>query len=315
MSESKTLRLGTRASRLAMWQADHVSALLAKMPGAPTIEIVKISTEGDRIQDVPLSEVRGQAFFTKEIEQALLDDRVDLAVHSMKDLATQMPPGLCIAAVPEREDPRDVILSRSGGNLADLPLGASIGTSSLRRKAFIAHLRSDLTLAELRGNVPTRVDKLKAGQYDAIIVAAAGVKRLGYSDDISAFLPVEDFPPAASQGALALQIREGDDFAAKWISQLDHQPTRLATTAERAFLRRVEGGCQVPVGALATIDNGRLTLIAGICSLDGTRTVKGNIDGPAEEAERIGQELGGRLLADGGEEILSEIRPSEGFGA
>lgn len=310
MSEPKTLRLGTRASRLALWQADHVTALLERIPGAPHIEIIKISTEGDRIQDVPLSEIRGQAFFTKEIEQALLDDRVDFAVHSMKDLATQMPEGLSLAATPEREDPRDVIVSRNGEGLAQLAPSARVGTSSLRRKAFLAHLRPDLELAELRGNVPTRLDKLKAGEYDAVILAAAGVKRLGFAQDISGFLPTEDFPPAASQGALALQIRSGDEFAAKWIGQLDDRPTRLATTAERSFLRRVEGGCQVPVGALATIDGDRLTLAATICALSGARVVTGRETGFAEDAEKIGRELGGRLLAEGGEEILSEIRPS-----
>ncbi len=305
MSAVKTLRLGTRASRLALWQAEHVTGLLAQLPGAPRIEIVTISTEGDRIRDIPLSEVRGQAFFTKEIEQALLDGRVDFAVHSMKDLATQMPEGLSLAATPEREDPRDVIISRNGETLTELLPGARVGTSSLRRKAFLAHLRSDLDLAELRGNVPTRLDKLQAGEYDAIILAAAGVKRLGFSEHISAFLPVEDFPPAASQGALALQIREGDDGAATWIGRLDHRPTRLATTAERSFLRRVEGGCQVPVGTLATIDGDRLTLAASICSLDGTRAVTGQGTGPAVDAETIGQELGDRLLSEGGEEILS----------
>ena len=310
MSEPKTLRLGTRASRLALWQADHVAALLKRIPDAPRIEIVTISTEGDRIQNVPLSEVRGQAFFTKEIEQALLDDRVDLAVHSMKDLATQMPEGLSLAATPVREDPRDVIISRNGENLAQLAQGARVGTSSLRRKAFLAHLRPDLELAELRGNVPTRLDRLKAGQYDAVILAAAGVKRLGFSEQISGFLPTEDFPPAASQGALALQIRSDDEDAAKWIGQLDDRPTRLATTAERSFLRRVEGGCQVPVGALATIDGDRLTLAAGICALNGARAVTGRETGSAEDAEKIGRQLGDRLLAEGGEEILSEIRPS-----
>ena len=312
MSGPKILRLGTRASRLALWQAEHVTSLLAQLPGAPRIEIVTISTEGDRIRDIPLSEVRGQAFFTKEIEQALLDGRVDFAVHSMKDLATQIPKGLSLVATPEREDPRDVVVRRNGETLAELPSGTRVGTSSLRRKAFLAHLRSDLNLAELRGNVPTRLDKLQAGEYDAIILAAAGVKRLGFSERISDFMEAKVFPPAAGQGALALQIRDGDDEAAPWIGQLDHRPTRLATTAERSFLRRVEGGCQVPVGTLATIDGDRLTLAASICSLDGNRAVTGRGTGFAADAEMIGLELGDRLLVEGGEEILSEIRPSGG---
>lgn len=310
MSERKILRLGTRASRLALWQADHVAALLKRVPGAPRIEIVTISTEGDRIQNVPLSEVRGQAFFTKEIEHALLDGRVDLAVHSLKDLATQMPEGLNLAAIPEREDPRDVIVSRNGEGLAQLAPGARVGTSSLRRKAFLARLRPDLELAELRGNVPTRLGKLEAGDYDAVILAAAGVKRLGFSRRISEYLVTTDFPPAAGQGALALQVRSDDVGAAKWIGRLDDRETRQATTAERSFLRRVEGGCQVPVGALATINGDRLTLVAGICALNGSRAVSGQEMGFVDDAEEIGCRLGARLLAEGGEDILSEIRPA-----
>jgi hydroxymethylbilane synthase len=302
------LRLGTRGSRLALWQAEHVKALIEGLPGAPRVDIVIITTTGDRIRDVPLSQVSGQAFFTKEIESAVAEGRVDLAVHSMKDLATSMPEGLVLAATPEREDPRDVLLSAVGAALEDLPAGARIGTSSLRRKAFIACRRPDLVLAELRGNVPTRVRKLHEGEYDAILLAAAGVKRLGLGAEISAHLEPERFTPAPAQGALALQARAGDLATTRWLEPLDHPPTRAATTAERALLRRVEGGCQVPVGALATVTGSTLELRAMVCSLDGTRCVEGRLGGDASRAEGIGLALAERLLGDGGEQILAAIR-------
>ena len=308
MISPMVLRLGTRASRLAMWQAEHVKGLLEAMPGGPRIEIVTISTAGDRILDVPLSQLKGQAFFTKEIESALLDERIDFAVHSMKDLATIMPEGLVLAASPEREDPRDVILSATGVGLDDLPAGGRVGTSSLRRRAFLACRRPDLVIANLRGNVPTRLAKLRAGEYEAILLAAAGVKRLGYEAEISAYLEPEDFLPAPGQGALALQARADDATTRSWLENLDHAPTHAATTAERAYLRRIEGGCQVPAGALATVAGREMQLIAMVASLDGRRVVQGTLGGVAAKAEEIGVTLAEGLLADGGEEILSEIR-------
>jgi len=261
---------------------------------------------------VPLSQLGGQAFFTKEIENALLDGRVDLAVHSMKDLATAMPDGLVLAASPEREDPRDVVLSRSGRSLDGLPAGARVGTSSLRRRAFLAHRRPDLELVDLRGNVPTRIDALDAGEYDAILLAAAGVKRLGYEDRITAYLEPDAFPSAPGQGALALQARAADDDTRGWLEALDHAPTHAATTCERSYLRRVEGGCQVPTGALATVTGRELRLTATICSIDGLRVVRGALAGPATKASEIGIDLADRLLADGGDEILDEIRAAHG---
>ncbi len=308
MSTPPTLRLGTRGSRLALWQAEYVKGLIEGLPGGPRIEVITISTEGDRILDVPLSQLGGQAFFTKEIENALLDGQVDFAVHSMKDLATIMPDGLVLAAAPEREDPRDVILSATGAGLEDLPAGARVGTSSLRRRAFLACRRPDLEIADLRGNVPTRLAKLRGGEYDAILLAAAGVKRLGFESEISAYLEPELFSPAAGQGALAVQARSDDDATRRWLENLDHAPTNAATTAERAYLRRVEGGCQVPTGALATVVGRELELTAMVSSLDGRRVVQGSIGGIATKAEEIGISLAERLLADGGEEILSEIR-------
>jgi hydroxymethylbilane synthase len=324
-SPSSRLRIGTRASHLARWQAEYVAAALRALPGAPEPEPVLIRTEGDRIQDVPLSQVPGKAFFTKEIEEALLAGEVDLAVHSLKDLPTRMPPGLALGAVMEREDPRDALLLREGSQ--DLPPGARVGTSSLRRRAFLARWRPDLELAELRGNVPTRIRKLDEGSYQGIVLAAAGLKRLGLEHRISDHLPFHVMLPAVSQGAIGVQVREDDEETGGWVAKLDHPLTRRATTAERALLRRLEGGCQVPVGALARMVEGeggaRLKLRASLCSLDGRRMVEGEgwgdpvVEGvpdgwdlPAEE--ELGLALAEDLLERGGREILAEIRRAAG---
>jgi len=313
-SDRPILRLGTRGSALALWQANHVADRIRSLAGAPDVELVKIETEGDRILDGPLSAVAGKAFFTKELETALLDGRVDLAVHSFKDLATEMPAGLSVGAVLEREDPRDVLLAAGGGGLASLPSGARVGTSSLRRRALVARRRPDVELADLRGNVPTRIRKLDAGDYDAIVLAAAGVKRLALEDRISAYLAPGELLPAAAQGALAVQVREGDDDTAGWVRRLDHPPTRAATTAERAFLRELEGGCQVPVGALATIGEDGLSLAGVVCSLDGRRSVEDRRRGEPDAAESLGRELAAALLARGAEDILAEVRGEAGRG-
>ncbi len=309
----RPIRIGTRGSALARWQAEHVADALRTLPGAPPTELVLIRTEGDRIQDVPLSQLPGKAFFTKEIEEALLDGRVDVAVHSLKDLATAIPAGLTLGAVLEREDPRDVLVVREGMEPLALPPGARVGTSSLRRRALLARWRPDLELAELRGNVPTRIRKLDEGGYDAIVLAAAGVKRLGMESRISAFLPLEHVLPAVSQGAVAVQTRADDPRTASWVGALDHPPTRAATASERALLRRLEGGCHVPVGALARADGEEeLSLRGVICSLDGNRAVEGEMRGPAAEPEMLGVVLAEDLLARGGEDILREIRKADG---
>jgi len=285
-------------------------------------ELILIKTEGDKIQDIPLSQLQGKAFFTKEIEEALLRDQVDVAVHSLKDLTTEMPSGLVLGAVMEREDPRDVLLfspARSSGESTssphpapfspeELPRGACVGTSSLRRRALLARWRPDLHITELRGNVPTRIGKLDDGEYDAIVLAAAGVKRLGLAHRISAYLPFEFFLPAVSQGAVGVQIRADDREVANWVGRLNHPPTRLATRAERALLRTLEGGCQVPVGAFGEVADGRLRVRGVVCSLDGNRGIEGEIMGPPEEAETLGVALADQLLGDGGREILDEIR-------
>jgi hydroxymethylbilane synthase len=332
------LRIGTRASALARWQAEHVAAAIRRIPGAPEPELVLIKTEGDAIQDIPLYKLQGKAFFTKEIEEALLLDRIDVAVHSLKDLATTFPPELALSAVMEREDPRDALLfgasfgsealddmvdsggvggsgssdavGGSGGPRAPdaLPRGSRVGTSSLRRRALLARWRPDLQLMDLRGNVPTRIEKLDRGDYDAIVLASAGVKRLGLGNRISAFLPFDIFLPAVSQGAVGVQTRADDVETRRWTDALDHPPTRAATNSERALLRRVEGGCQVPVGAFAEVEANALRLRGVVCSLDGTTGVEGEVTGDASLGEALGVSLAEDLLARGGKEILDGIR-------
>ena len=305
---TQPLRIGTRGSRLALWQAHWVRDELSVLPGAPPIEIVTISTAGDRIQDVALSQVGGRDFFTKDIEAALLEGRVDLAVHSLKDLATDMPAGLSLGAAMPREDPRDALLTRGGEDLASLPQGARVGTSSLRRRAFIKALRPDVELAELRGNVPTRVGRLEAGEYDALILATAGLVRLGLNEHIAERLGSDVFTPAPAQGTVGIQVRSDDERMERWARAIDHAPTRRAITAERRLLQVVEGGCQVPVGALATEHGDQLVLSAQVASLDGTQVVRAERSGPLGDAAAIGEALGHELLERGAGEILDGIR-------
>ncbi len=308
------VRIGTRSSELARWQANHVAGRLRSHPTGPTVELEYIQTEGDKILDVALSRLPGKAFFTKELEQAILDGRVDLAVHSMKDVETEVPQGLTLGAVLEREDPRDVLIAREGLRLETLPEGAVVGTSSLRRSAFLRRWRPDLRIKDLRGNVPTRLDKLDSGAYDAIVLAAAGVKRLGRDDRITDYFTPEILLPAVSQGAITVQFRSGDERVGALVSTLEHPATRAATTAERALLRTVEGGCQIPVGAHATMDNGTLSLDAVICSLDGRESVAGTTRGSATDAEALGEALAHDLLGRGGDSILAAIRAGSANG-
>jgi hydroxymethylbilane synthase len=292
MSTARVLRIGTRGSALALWQAEHIAALLKSRAGPPRIELVKIATTGDIVIDVPLSKVEGKAFFTKELDEALLDGRIDLAVHSLKDVATQLPAGISLAAVPEREDPRDALLNASRAkSLAELPRDARLATSSVRRQAFVRRARGDLALIELRGNVTTRVKRLEEGHFDAIVVAAAGLKRLGLADRIDAYLDPADFPPAAAQGALAVCARDDDAEVLTALAPLDDEESRTATTAERAFLRQLEAGCQVPAGVLATTRRGRLTMHAAMCEPDGTGWATAQIEAGVLEAESAGRAL------------------------
>jgi hydroxymethylbilane synthase len=310
VSRTGALRIGTRASALALWQAREVAARIAAQPGAPAVELVHIHTSGDLQTELPLWQVRGQAFFTREIDRALLEDQVDVAVHSLKDLPTQLDAGLTLAALLPRADPRDALVSRSGASLAALPAGARLGTSSLRRRAFLARSRPDAVLLELRGNVPTRIERLQRGEYDAIVLAAAGLERLGLAQHVTEYLPAESFPPAVSQGVIGVCSRSGDEETRSWLAALDDREARLAASAERSLLRRLEGGCQVPLGALATVQGGSLSLTGSVCALDGRRHLSARSQGPATitEAEALGVRVADELLAHGAGELMASER-------
>lgn len=295
------LVIASRGSQLALWQARWVEGQLTAAGHQCRIEIIK--TTGDKITDVPLAKVGTKGLFTKEIEEALLDGRADLAVHSLKDLPTELPAGLVLAAVPEREDPRDAVV---GKRLADLPRGAKVGTSSLRRAAQLRGLRPDLQVESVRGNLDTRLRKLDEGQYDAILLAAAGLKRLGWSERIAEILPADVMCSAVGQGALAIETRAcGAGFDA--CAALDHAATHAAVTAERGVLGALGGGCQVPIGAYATVHSGRLRMMAMVASPDGEEAVRAEAEGPSAEAESIGRELGARLLELGARRILDAV--------
>jgi hydroxymethylbilane synthase len=315
MSGAPPLRVGTRASQLALWQAGHVRALLEALPGAPPVELVHIRTSGDRQADVPLWQTGGRAFFTREIDQALLAGEVDVAVHSLKDLPTQLEAGLVLAATLPRGDARDALVSRTGAALRDLPQGARIGTSSLRRRAFLARARPDATLLELRGNVPTRLERLRRGEYDAVILAAAGLERLGLKAEITEYLLPDEFPPAVSQGVIGVCARAEDAPTRRWLERLDDPNSRVATCAERALLKRIEGGCQVPVGVLTSIRHGQLHLEASVCTLDGTRVLRARgsteasaLPGSLAAAAALGEQVAGQLLAQGAAELIAGER-------
>jgi hydroxymethylbilane synthase len=293
-----------------MWQAKHVAALIGSQAGAPRVELVQIRTEGDVRTDVPLWAVGGRAFFTKEIDRALLASEVDIAVHSLKDLSTVLEEGLTLAAALTREDPRDALVSRDGLLLSQLPPGARVGTSSLRRRAFLARARPDVQQLELRGNVPTRIERLRKGDYDAIILAAAGLRRLGLEANVSEHLAAEVFPPAVSQGVIGVCARASDAEALRWLRALDDPDARFASTAERALLRRLEGGCQVPLGALGTLSGTSLRLHAAVCALDGSRMLVAQGEAPAtlENAASLGRKLADELLSKGAGELIAHER-------
>jgi hydroxymethylbilane synthase len=295
------LVIASRGSQLALWQAHWVERQLTAAGRECRIEIIK--TTGDKITDVPLAKVGTKGLFTKEIEEALLDGRADLAVHSLKDLPTELPEGLVLAAVPEREDPRDAIV---GKRLADLPQGAKVGTSSLRRSAQLRKLRPDLVIESVRGNLDTRLRKLDEGQYDAILLAAAGLKRLGWADRIAEILEPSVMCSAVGQGALAIETR-GSGAGRVACAPLDHPDTHAAVTAERGVLGALGGGCQVPIGAHATVENGRLHLHAIVASPDGSELIRAESDGSAADAGAIGRALGDELLARGARRILEAV--------
>jgi len=303
---SDVIRLGSRGSILALWQAEHIRAEVEKRTGRK-VEITKIRTTGDVILDVPLAKVGGKGLFVKEIEEALLEDRIDLAVHSMKDVPTDLPDRLEIVCITRREDPRDAFLSVKHARFEDLPKGAKVGTSSLRRQTQLLGLRPDLSIGQLRGNLDTRIRKMEEGQYDAIILAAAGLRRLGWDGKIRQYLPAELSIPAIGQGALGIEIRRDDTRTREAVSFLDDRETSLAVRAERGFLKRLEGGCQVPIAAHGTVSGGTVALAGLIGRPDGTEILRGTRSGGAADPEAIGVALAEELLARGGRRILDEV--------
>jgi hydroxymethylbilane synthase len=295
------LVIGSRGSQLALWQAKWIGARLAERGQETRIEVIR--TTGDKITDVPLAKVGTKGLFTKEIEEALLDGRIDLAVHSLKDLPTEVPAGLSIAAIPQREDARDALV---GARLSELPAGAKVGTSSLRRAAQLRVVRPDLIIESVRGNLDTRVRKLDEGQYRAIVLAAAGLTRLGWADRIAEILQPEVMCPAVGQGALAIETRT-EGAAREICAALDHGATRAAVTAERAVLSSLGGGCQVPIGAYAEVSGGGLRLMGVVIAPDGTLMVRKSDSGAVADADEIGRRVGAALLGEGAREILECI--------
>ena len=309
----KKVVIATRGSQLALWQAEHIkSRLMAQYEGLE-VELLILKTKGDIILDVPLAKVGGKGLFVKEIEEALLAGTADLAVHSMKDVPMVLPEGLTLGAVPEREICTDLFLSEKYAALEELPQGAKLGTSSLRRQSQALALRPDLEVAMLRGNVETRLRKMKEGQYDAIILARAGVKRLGLGATLQQDLTPPSFLPAVGQGALGIEIRDDRPEMRELVAFLDHMPTRLCVTAERAFLRRLDGGCQVPIAAHAVLDGEELVLEALVADPLGKVVFRDTVRCAAtlEEADAAGQKLAEKLLADGADKILAELYQAE----
>ena len=297
------LRIGSRGSQLALWQANHVKALLEGQGHQVEIEIIK--TTGDKITDVALAKVGTKGMFTKEIEEALEEGRVDLAVHSLKDLPTELQPQFDLAAVMKRQDPRDAFLSVEFDSFKALPKGARIGTSSLRRQAQLKAVRPDLDIHPLRGNVDTRLRKLEEGQYRAIILAAAGLHRLGLTARVREIIPADVVCPAVGQGALGIENRSNDAHTKGLLKFLDDAPTRTACLAERALLRTLGGGCQVPIGAYADVNNGQVRLAAVVARPDGSLVLREQRTGP--DPEKLGIEVGRALLAKGADQILQEV--------
>jgi hydroxymethylbilane synthase len=307
MNEQTQLRIGTRGSALALWQAEWVKAQLLAAHEELAVELLVIKTTGDKILDVPLAKVGGKGLFVKEIEEALLDGKADLAVHSVKDMPAELPEGLHLAVMPPREDPRDALISRNGAGLEALPHGARVGTSSLRRAAQLLHLRPDLRIETLRGNVDTRLRKLESEGFDAIVLAAAGLKRMELNHVVSEYLEPERMLPAVGQGALGIETRTGDAFTNEVVASLAHPQTMTIVRAERAFLKRLEGGCQVPIGAHATMEGETLILTGMVADLEGVRLIRKELRGDAQQPEVVGERLAEVILESGGAEILAEF--------
>jgi len=301
------LKIGTRGSQLALFQANWVRDRLIQAHYGLNVTLVKIKTTGDKIQDAPLAKIGGKGVFVKEIEEALLQRRADLAVHSIKDVPTEFPQGLRLSVVTKREDPQDVLISKDGKSLKDLPKGAKIGTSSLRRQAQLLHFRSDFELIPLRGNLDTRLKKLKTMNLDAVVLALAGVKRLGFEEKITEIIPPEISLPAIGQGALGIETRTADEEVERQIRFLNDRESSIAVNAERAFLAKLEGGCQVPIAAFARIVGATLQVDGLVGTIDGAKLIRHRVEGPVEKAESLGVELAEILLGEGAKEILDEV--------
>ena len=301
------LVIGTRSSKLALWQANYIKNRLEKQYKDLLVEVKHITTTGDKILDVPLAKIGGKGLFTKELENEMLAKSIDIAVHSLKDMPTVLPDGLVLAAITERVDAGDALVSPRYKTLDNLPLGAKLGTSSLRRKAQLLHVRPDLVIDDLRGNVDTRLSKLQTENFDAIVLAVAGLKRLGYEDKITEVLDKDVCLPAVGQGALAIEARVGDKETLQLLSFLNDENSYIQALAERAFLRQVEGGCQVPVGVYAVANSDSVTIKAIIASLDGRQMLKDEITGKVTMAETLGRNLAESMLAAGGLAIMTDL--------
>jgi len=305
------LRIATRKSALAMWQAEHVKTRLESLHPGLEVELLAMSTKGDKILDVPLAKVGGKGLFVKELENAMLENRADIAVHSMKDVPMEFPEGLGLAVISEREDPTDAFVSNKYANFDELPEGAVVGTSSLRRRCQISERRPDLKVDWLRGNVNTRLAKLDNGEYDAIILASSGLKRLGFHDRISCTIDDTISLPAAGQGALGIECRLADTEIIALIKPLIHEPSQTCVIAERAMNRRLEGGCQVPIAGYAVLEDDQLFVRGLVGEPDGSHIIREEVRGPADQAEQLGVQLAEALLAQGAGKILESVYNSE----
>lgn len=306
----RKIHIGTRGSKLALWQAHWVRGELLRTHPTLSVEIIVIKTKGDKILDVPLAKVGGKGLFVKEIEDALLEGKIDLAVHSMKDMPAELPGGLTIGAIPQRENPQDVLVSKSG-RLADLPEGAQIGTSSLRRSAQILFARPDMRIDPLRGNLDTRLRKLDAGDMDAIVLAAAGIRRLGLKHRITEYLDSSVMLPAAGQGALCIEIRSGDKDTGSLVGELDHTETRTVVLGERAFLHRLGGSCQVPIAAHGRVEGDSFELMGLVAEPDGSRIFREVLTGPTVTSGRIGTQLAEKLMDQGAMTIIEKLQSED----
>jgi hydroxymethylbilane synthase len=304
---SKELRIGTRGSQLALYQANWVKEKLIQSHPSLKVTLITIKTTGDKIQDAPLAKIGGKGLFVKEIEEALIQERIDLAVHSIKDVPTELPERLHLCAITKREDPRDVFISKDGTLLKDLPQKAKIGTSSLRRQAQLLHFRGDFEPIPLRGNLDTRLKKLERMSLDGIVLALAGVKRLGFEAKITEVIPIEISLPAIGQGALGIETRKGDKGVEERVNLLNDPESAFAISAERAFLKKLEGGCQVPIAAFAKMIDSNLRMDGLVGTTDGKRLIKHHLEGPVDKAESLGTQLAEILLGKGAKEILDEV--------